>query len=113
MKLSAGGVERALPKLCLERTNQCPSIVAELFHQHAHDWTLAQLGIEIDAPDDFSAQRVDLIAMYPQRLARQALVEKPDQERLEHVKHSLARTQISGLNPPTVRPVVRIQVVRL
>ena len=113
MKYSAGGVERALLKFRLARIDQRSSVFAESFHQHAHDRTLAQLGIDIDAPDEFAAQGVEMIAMRSQGLTRQPLVEKPDQEELERAEHSLPRAQIAGLDPPAVWPVIHIQVVGL
>lgn len=49
--LSAGGVERALLEFRFARMDPWSSDFAGLFHQYAHDRTLAQLGIDIDAPE--------------------------------------------------------------
>lgn len=113
MELAARRVERTLVGLGDARIDQRSAFLVKEVFQDSCDGTLAKARMQIQLPDDLATELEEVIAMPPQGRAGERLFEQLREENFEDVEQTLTGKQITGSDPPGVRPVIDVEIVRL
>jgi len=89
VQFSTGGIQRVLLRFGNARPHQRSTIVLRELSQGVLDVFLGQL-VVVTAPDQFAAERPEVVAMPADGCLGQALVQQMEKERREHLKDLLA-----------------------
>ena len=108
-QLATGGIQRVLLRFADARPHQRSAVTFDEFAQGVLGRVLGERIVAVTAPDEFAAERAEVVAMPADGGLGQTLVQQVQDKRHERLDDLLAHGDVRGLDVPRSWPVIEVR----